>query len=70
MRGLTGVGLINGRSDRRRYHVTFNHGVEGSSPSALTNEIGHFLHFHPSPLTACVGMVLANQLPITMGMKR
>jgi hypothetical protein len=23
--------------------VTFNHGVEGSSPSALTNEIRHFL---------------------------
>src|ERR1700704_914557 len=26
-------------------HVTFNHGVEGSSPSALTNEIKHNLHF-------------------------
>jgi hypothetical protein len=25
--------------------VTFNHGVEGSSPSALTNEIGHNLNF-------------------------
>jgi hypothetical protein len=24
-------------------HVTFNHGVEGSSPSALTNEIWHNL---------------------------
>jgi hypothetical protein len=22
-------------------HVTFNHGVEGSSPSALTNQIKH-----------------------------
>jgi hypothetical protein len=25
--------------------VTFNHGVEGSSPSALTNKIGRFLNF-------------------------
>jgi hypothetical protein len=25
--------------------VTFNHGVEGSSPSALTNKIRHNLHF-------------------------
>ena len=25
--------------------MTFNHGVEGSSPSALTNEIKHNLHF-------------------------
>jgi hypothetical protein len=24
---------------------SFNHGVEGSSPSALTNEIRHYLHF-------------------------
>ena len=26
--------------------MTFNHGVEGSSPSALTNEIRRYLHFY------------------------
>jgi hypothetical protein len=26
-------------------HVTFNHGVEGSSPSALTNEINKLVSF-------------------------
>jgi hypothetical protein len=26
-------------------HVTFNHGVEGSSPSALTNKINHLSEF-------------------------
>ena len=33
----------------RREHVTFNHGVEGSSPSALTKRkplrYSYFLHF-------------------------
>ena len=28
-----------------RLGLTFNHGVEGSSPSALTNKPGHYLHF-------------------------
>jgi hypothetical protein len=31
-------------------NVTFNHGVEGSSPSALTNKNGRFLNFCPFPL--------------------
>ncbi len=36
-------------------HVTFNHGVLGSSPSALTNQINHLADFHlpsisPGPL--------------------
>jgi uncharacterized coiled-coil protein SlyX len=28
-----------------RWHLTFNHGVEGSSPSALTKETGRFCNF-------------------------
>jgi hypothetical protein len=42
-------------------HNTFNHGVEGSSPSALTNEIRHNLNF--SAKTDCVCSVSAKQLP-------
>ncbi len=41
----------------------FNHGVEGSSPSALTREIKHLAGFRGSARTACVGTVLANPLP-------
>jgi hypothetical protein len=37
--------------------VTFNHGVEGSSPSALTIEIRYFGKFRGSAKTACVGIV-------------
>jgi hypothetical protein len=34
------IPLRAGKSSRSKCeHVTFNHGVEGSSPSALTNEI-------------------------------
>ena len=43
--------------------MTFNHGVEGSSPSALTNETGrfsNFLHFSQSPRVCTVS---ANALP-------
>jgi hypothetical protein len=43
-------------------HVTFNHGVEGSSPSALTNEIRHNLHFACFSKTARVCTVSANAL--------
>lgn len=34
--------------------MTFNHGVEGSSPSALTNEIGfqNFSPFAAKPMSA------------------
>jgi hypothetical protein len=45
-------------------HKTFNHGVEGSSPSALTNEIKHNLNFDAFPKTARVGTVSANALRI------
>ena len=33
--------------------MTFNHGVEGSSPSALTNKTKHFLHFMKSTRFRC-----------------
>jgi hypothetical protein len=44
-------------------HVTFNHGVEGSSPSALTIEINSLLSFflrgaslaHPAPSRRPIG---------------
>jgi hypothetical protein len=42
--------------------VTFNHGVEGSSPSALTNKTGRFLSFRPFWQSACVCTVSANAL--------
>jgi hypothetical protein len=42
--------------------VPFNHGVEGSSPSALTNEKGRFSNFSLSPPSACVCTVSANAL--------
>lgn len=42
--------------------MTFNHGVEGSSPSALTNEIKHLGQSLRSPKTPCVCTVSANQL--------
>jgi hypothetical protein len=44
-------------------HVTFNHGVEGSSPSALTKEINHLDQFRGSAKTACACAVSANELP-------
>jgi hypothetical protein len=43
-------------------HVTFNHGVEGSSPSALTNEINNLAQFRGSAKTGCVCTVSANEL--------
>jgi hypothetical protein len=43
--------------------VTFNHGVEGSSPSALTMQIKHLVRDRQATETARVGTVLANQLP-------
>jgi hypothetical protein len=42
--------------------VTFNHGVEGSSPSALTNETGHNLHFPGFRQRPCVCTVSTNVL--------
>jgi hypothetical protein len=44
-------------------HVTFNHGVEGSSPSALTNQTGHFSNNPILQQTARVCTVSANELP-------
>jgi hypothetical protein len=41
----------------------FNHGVEGSSPSALTNEIKHLTRCQRSPNTARVCTVSTNRLP-------
>jgi hypothetical protein len=43
--------------------VTFNHGVEGSSPSALTIEIRYLDEFSRINRTACVCAVSANALP-------
>jgi hypothetical protein len=42
--------------------ITFNHGVEGSSPSALTNEIKHLGQIPRSLKTPCVCTVSAKQL--------
>jgi hypothetical protein len=42
--------------------VTFNHGVEGSSPSALTKQIKHLAKIQNRPKMTCVGTVWANQL--------
>ena len=44
-------------------HVTFNHGVEGSSPSALTNEIKYLIHTLIDAINAYVGNVSAKRLP-------
>jgi hypothetical protein len=43
--------------------VTFNHGVEGSSPSALTKKIKYLADLSPGCRKACAGTVLANRLP-------
>jgi hypothetical protein len=48
--------------------MTFNHGVEGSSPSALTKEIKHLVEISKIQLKARVGTVLANRLPWHAGM--
>ena len=42
---------------------TFNHGVEGSSPSALTKEINNLTGFAAGSKMPRVGTVLANRLP-------
>jgi hypothetical protein len=42
---------------------TFNHGVEGSSPSALTNNIRHNLNSEASGRKPCVCTLSANDLP-------
>jgi hypothetical protein len=42
--------------------VTFNHGVEGSSPSALTIEIKELSPYSGADKTVCVGTVSANRL--------
>lgn len=42
--------------------LTFNHGVEGSSPSALTNEIKYLAENLRSSIIHSVGAVLANRL--------
>ena len=42
--------------------MTFNHGVEGSSPSALTNRIKHLGTSRDFRKSASVGTVLANRL--------
>jgi hypothetical protein len=39
--------------------VTFNHGVVGSSPTALTKEIKHLDQFRGSCLNLCVGISIA-----------
>ena len=44
-------------------HVTFNHGVLGSIPSALTKEINNLARIRKMAGMARVGIVLANQLP-------
>jgi hypothetical protein len=43
--------------------VTFNHGVEGSSPSALTNKINTLYEYADSDESRCVCAVSANELP-------
>jgi hypothetical protein len=43
--------------------VNFYHGVEGSSPSALTNNTKHNLNFDAFGRMACVCTVSANELP-------
>ena len=44
-------------------HVTFNHGVVGSSPTALTKEIKHLDQLRRSCQNHRVGTTLANRLP-------
>ena len=44
-------------------HVTFNHGVLGSSPSALTNKINPLGRVTRNRPISCVGIVWANALP-------
>jgi hypothetical protein len=43
-------------------HVTFNHGVLGSSPSALTKQIKDLINFPGIADLVRVGTVWANQL--------
>jgi hypothetical protein len=44
-------------------NVTLNHGVESSSPSALTIKINNFAQNRRFPPTPCVATVLADRLP-------
>ena len=46
--------------------MTFNHGVEGSSPSALTNRINTLPEYAASDENRRVCAVSANELPCTM----
>jgi hypothetical protein len=43
--------------------VTFNHGVEGSSPSALTIEINNLVEYQTLSKSSCVCDVSTNRLP-------
>jgi hypothetical protein len=54
------LGLIRLQCDPS--HVTFNHGVEGSSPSALTKENKHLAEISSSSKKPCVCTVSANAL--------
>jgi hypothetical protein len=49
-------------------HVTFNHGVEGSSPSALTktsNEIRAYLNFSSGPVAPYLGRTTRTPLIVS-----
>jgi hypothetical protein len=48
-----------------RWPITFNHGVVGSSPTALTNKIKYLVDFRGPLRTVRVGNVLAKRLPAT-----
>ena len=47
--------------------ITFNHGVEGSSPSALTNPINYLAIFHPPRDHRCVCAVPATSCAAAAG---